>query len=81
MERINIHVSFTENMRGSFTLEAAIIFPLVLLCTFWIMEKGIFLYLETVKHINNQEMWEEFYPAEEFRKRELLKELSGFADA
>lgn len=70
-----INVLCSQNIKGSLTVEAAIIFPILLLCIFWTMEKGISLYEETIQCINNQEIWEEFHPAEDFRKLEMLKKL------
>ena len=37
------------------------------------VEKGIALYTETVELVQEQEMWEGFDPAGEFRKLELLE--------
>ncbi len=70
-----IKVLSGRKMQASLTVEAAMIFPLVLFCIFWILEKGIDLYLETLQQINYQEIWEQFDPAEKFRNLEFLKEL------
>lgn len=36
-----------KTIRGSLTVEAAIVIPIVLFCILWIIEKGIVLYTET----------------------------------
>lgn len=63
--------------RGSITVEAAIVVPIVLFCIFWMMEGGIDLYLETAEHFEKQKMWENFKPAEKFRNLDLLEEFLG----
>lgn len=62
-------------IKGSLTVEAAVIVPLVLLCIMWIVETGITLYGETVELVQKQEMWQEFHPAKKFRKLELLGDI------
>lgn len=62
-------------MKGSLTVEAAIVIPVVLLCVLWIMEAGIALYGSTLELVQKQEMWEEFQPAVKFRRLELLGDL------
>ncbi|MCI8300099.1 MAG: pilus assembly protein [Lachnospiraceae bacterium] len=64
-----------KRLKGSFTVEAAIVLPVVLFCICLMMKRGIILYTATVQVINRQEIWQEFHPAKEFRKLELLKEL------
>ncbi len=66
-------VKSRKTARGSLTVEAAIVIPIILISILWIVEKGIDLYTETVALVQEQEMWEEFYPAEMFRKMELLE--------
>lgn len=61
--------------RGSLTVEATVIIPLVLLCILWMVEAGISLYSETVELVQEQEMWQEFYPSAKFRKLELLGDI------
>lgn len=61
--------------KGSLTVEAAIVVPLVLLCVLWIMRAGIVLYGSTAELVQKQEMWEEFQPAAKFRRLELLGDL------
>lgn len=58
---------------GSLTVEAAIIIPIVLFSILWMVEKGIALYMETVELVQEQEVWEGFDPAGEFRRLELLE--------
>lgn len=65
----------SKSVRGTFTVEAAIVVPMVLFCIVWMMERGIALYMKTVEISQNQEMWETFKPAEVFRNLELLTEL------
>jgi len=70
------HTMFSgKKMRGSLTVEAALTVPVVLFSLFWMIERGIILYKDTVKQINQQEMWEEFHPAQKFRELELLEQL------
>lgn len=63
-----------KTVRGSLTVEAAIVVPVVLFSILWMVEKGITLYTETTALVQEQEMWEEFHPAGTFRKLELLAE-------
>lgn len=67
-------------MKGSFTVEAAIIVPIVLFCILWMAEAGIALYTETAEIVQEQKMWEEFHPASQFRRAELLGEVVGMAE-
>ncbi len=62
-----------KTIRGSLTVEAAIVIPIVLFCILWIIEKGIVLYTETTALVQEQQMWEEFYPAGTFRKTQWLE--------
>ncbi len=64
-----------KTTRGSLTVEAAVIIPLVLLCIFWMVEAGIALYSETLELVQKQEMWLGFHPAAKFRKLELLGDI------
>ena len=72
MGRKNHHVK-AKTAGGSLTVEAAIIIPIVLFSILWMVEKGIALYTETVELVQEQEMWEGFDPAGEFRKLKLLE--------
>lgn len=60
--------------KGSLTVEAAIVVPIVLICILWMVEKGIALYSETTALVQDQGIWEEFYPAKEFRRLEWVEE-------
>lgn len=70
-------ITSLRKARGSFTVEAAVIVPVVLLCILWMAEAGITLYEETVEIVQKQEMWQEFHPAAKFRKLELLEDMVG----
>lgn len=63
--------------KGSLTVEAALVVPVVLFCILLILDQGLELYGEVVKTAQKQEMWEEFHPAEKFRKLEQIGELIG----
>lgn len=62
-----------KTARGSLTVEAAIVIPIILISILWIIEKGIDLYTETTALVQEKQTREEFYPAETFRKMELLE--------
>lgn len=62
-------------IRGSFTVEAALIVPIVLFCILLILNQGIELYTQTVAASQNQETWEKFEPVKRFRELELLNDL------
>lgn len=66
---------YQKKARGSLTVEAAIIVPVILFCVFWMVQGGITLYTETVELVQKQEMWEDFRPAGQFRKLELLEKV------
>lgn len=59
-------------VRGSLTVEAAFVIPLVLLCILLVLNQGLELYEEVIETVKKQEMWEEFDPADRFRKLELF---------
>ncbi len=65
-------VSQQRKVQGSITVEAAIIVPVILLCIFWLLQRGIALYEDTITIVEKQEMWDEFEPAAKFRNLELL---------
>lgn len=65
----------SRRVSGSVTVEAALILPILLICIFWITDRGINLYTETVELSKRQEVWEDFNPAEKFRKLELRKDV------
>ena len=59
-------------MQGSFTVEAALVFPIVLFCILTLLNQGIELYCQVVEIIGNQAAWESFDPASRFRQLEQL---------
>ncbi|TGY96075.1 hypothetical protein E5329_11425 [Petralouisia muris] len=61
-----------KNVSGSFTVEAALVLPLILFCILLMLNQGLELYGEMVETAEQQKMWEEFAPADDFRKLELL---------
>lgn len=69
----------TKHAKGSLTVEAAVVVPVVLLCILWMAEGAVTLYCGTVEIVEKQEMWEGFDPAEEFRKLEFLEQMIGAA--
>ena len=66
-------VKSRKTARGSLTVEAAIVIPIILISILGIVEKGIDLYTETTALVQENQMREEFNPAERFRKMELLE--------
>ena len=64
-------------MKGSLTVEAALVVPIVLLCIFQFLTQGITLYCQVVELAEEQEFWEEYDPPGRFRQLELLEELVG----
>lgn len=71
MKRINR--DFFE-VKGSLTVEAAFIVPIVLFCILLILNQGLEMYSQTVEIVRKQEIWKEFEPVENFRKLELLED-------
>lgn len=67
--------AYHKRARGSLTVEAAIIVPVILFCILWMVQGGITLYTETVELVQKQEMWEDFHPSGQFRKLELLEKV------
>lgn len=79
---LSYHAVSVANMRGlkargSLTVEAALVVPIVLFCILLFLNQGLDLYGELVKTAQRQEMWEEFNPADKFRRLELLGEIAG----
>ncbi len=72
-----LKTSLRQNVKGSLTVEASIVVPVVLLCIFLLVDAGIQLYAGTTELVQKQEMWEDFHPAQKFRKLELLEEVFG----
>lgn len=64
-------------VKGSLTVEAALVVPLLLFCILLVLNQGLELYGEVVETVENQEMWEEFDPVGRFRKLELLEKVTG----
>lgn len=58
---------------GSYTVEAALVVPLVLVCILFIINQGIELYTEVTADTVYSSWWQEFNPALDFRRKELLK--------
>lgn len=75
MGKENKSTAGSIRLRGSLTVEAAVVFPMVLFCVCLMMKRGIALYSCTVQLINSSEIWRDFHPAEEFHRLELLEEL------
>lgn len=63
--------------KGSLTVEAAFVVPLVLFCILLVLNQGLELYEEVIGTMEKQEMWEEFDPAGGFRKFEFLEKVAG----
>lgn len=64
-------------VEGSYTVEAALIVPIVLGCILLILNQAIDLYTEVTETTIYSEFWQEFEPADSFRKVELLKRITG----
>lgn len=64
-------------VQGSYTVEAAIIVPIVLGCMLLILNQTIELYIEVTETTVYGSWWQEFEPADSFRKVELLKRITG----
>lgn len=75
-----LKVSAGQKIKGSLTVEAAIVVPVVLLCILLLVEAGIQMYAGTTELVQQQEIWKDFRPAEKFRKLELLEEVFGAVD-
>ena len=66
-----------RKVSGSFTVEAALVLPVVLICMLLILNQGFEMYRELAETADKQQMWEEFVPSDYFRKLELLDEATG----
>ena len=66
-----------RKVSGSFTVEAALVLPVVLICMLLILNQGFEMYRELAETADKQQMWEEFVPSDYFRKLELLDEVTG----
>lgn len=59
--------------KGSLTVEASLVVPIVLFVIFLLLNQGLELYGEVVGTAQKQEMWEDFEPSGKFRRLELLE--------
>lgn len=66
-----------RKVSGSFTVEAALVMPVILICILLVLNQGLELYREMTETAEKQQMWEEFAPADYFRKVELLGEITS----
>ncbi len=62
-------------VQGSFTVEAALVFPIVVFCIFQFLDQGIELYCQIIEITGNQKAWKGFDPASRFRQFEFLDNL------
>ena len=62
--------------QGSYTVEAALIVPVVLGCILLILSQAINLYVEVSEDTVSSGWWQEFEPADSFRRMELLRKVS-----
>lgn len=60
-------------VQGSYTVEAALVVPIVLGCILLILSQTIDLYIEVTETPQYDRWWEEFQPVESFRKIEFLR--------
>lgn len=67
-------VSHMGNVQGSYTVEAAIIVPIVLVCILLVLSKAISLYEEVTDITVFNEWWQELEPEEIFRENEVIKQ-------
>ena len=81
MWKMKLETGMKQKARGSLTVEAAIVIPVILLCIYLMMDAGITLYAETTELVHRKQMWEEFDPAEKFRKLEWLEEVFDVLDS
>lgn len=61
--------------QGSYTVEAALIVPIVLVCLMFIIDQAITLYLEVIEDTIYSNWWQTFESADSFRKGEFLKNM------
>ena len=62
--------------RGSYTVEAALIMPVVLGCLLLILNQSVTLYSEVKECTICSSWWQEREPADSFRKIEFLRQLT-----
>lgn len=60
-------------VEGSYTVESALIVPIVLGCILLILNQTIELYIEVTDSTVYSEWWQEFEPEASFRKIEFLR--------
>lgn len=60
-------------VQGSYTVEAVLVVPIVLGCILLILSQTIDLYIEVTETTQYDRWWEEFQPADSFRKIEFLR--------
>lgn len=63
-------------VQGSYTVEAAIIVPIVLFCILFCMNQAIELYTEVTKDTVYGSWWKKFEAADSFRRIEWLKNIA-----
>ncbi|MCI8484164.1 MAG: hypothetical protein HFH41_07475 [Lachnospiraceae bacterium] len=64
-----------KSWKGSLTVEASLVVPIVLACILMVLNQGIELYCKTVEIVQKGEIWEEWEPAKRFRKLELSEDI------
>ena len=64
-------------VRGSLTVEATLILPVILFCILLVLNQGLELYSAVIATAGKQEMLEESDPAERFRILKLSEEMTG----
>lgn len=64
-------------VQGSYTVEAAMIVPLVLGCLLLVMSQAIELYTEVTDDMVYGSWWQEYEPADSFRRIEWMKNIAG----
>ena len=62
-------------VQGSYTLESELVVRIVLGFILLILSQTIYLYIEVTETTKYDRWWEEFQPAESFRKIEFLREF------
>lgn len=62
--------------RGSYTVEAALIMPIVLACLLLILNQTIDLYSQVKEHTTCSNWWQELESADSFRQIELMRHVT-----
>ncbi|MEG0961342.1 MAG: pilus assembly protein [Lachnospiraceae bacterium] len=60
-------------VKGSYTVEAALLMPIILFCLCFILEQTIDMYMQTKEILCITEEWKEFNPVPIFRTLPLIK--------